>query len=735
MGITCENIHVILSFKAGEGIPLYFQEFSIENKQARFFFYSDNRNNYKYLSSIRPHILKQHFEKFPELSNEVICYHDSDILFRERLDESLLEKTDYWYFSDTRNYISSVYLKRFGNDFFEELCNTVNIDPKLVELNEKNSGGAQHIMKGVDAAYWQRVESDSETIHAFIHTFNESRKGNLNTPQAWCADMWAVLWNAWKLGKQVRLHSELEFSWPKDHISRYYKCKIFHNSGVFSQDKREYFCKLLFKESTPYDVDHSSVRKDSCSIIFVEQIQRLARRQKKDTVSDCTLVINLKSLIDTSTQARFEQYINYLYKYISIDIHIVEKGEWIGVNQNLVKERVRHYLIGKSNIDQHIKKKVRTTYFIYLDANVLLPVKNILSAIELLRKKDMTFVSPMNEVREMTIHQYDLFKDTFSKGLDKSNWKAKGRLDYLESFAMSKNAFVESGGNNEEWHYFYEDGFNLEREYRLRCLRFTIEKVELTAFKLFSNEHNSELEKKNCIERYLTNSQGTYDDLKRKIASRYYGYNKPYHRKVKIRNLLGGICSLKPLINISSFINKIGLNFEINIKEIKMYENNVGCLNFHDVISESLRNKLDFIIFLNESIIVENRKAIEAFWKAIEEMDYYGLQMLTALNGGDFKRNRKLSNQLFYIENFPSSSCFIIHKSLFNRILYSTFESDKSLENNLNLITEHFGMVAPFIGRPEASNKNDEKYIQLYKDKIKHISRVEDQLSWILEND
>jgi hypothetical protein len=280
-GIFPENIHVVLSYKEGEGIPPFFVEFAKNSTQAQFFFYPDKRTDPKYLSSIRPHILKQHFEKFPELETKIVCYHDSDIIFRERLDEKLLSDTDYWYFSDTRNYVAASYLKRFGDDFFVNLCTSVHISHELVDRNESNSGGAQHIMKGVTSAYWEQVEEDSEIIYSFIKDHNSKLQGHEKQAQAWCADMWAVLWNAWKMNKEVRLHDELLFSWPKDHISRYNELKIFHNSGVFMEDKNDFFCKLLFKKISPYGIDFSKIKKEYCSSKFVELINKQSEIQKK----------------------------------------------------------------------------------------------------------------------------------------------------------------------------------------------------------------------------------------------------------------------------------------------------------------------------------------------------------------------------------------------------------------------------------------------------------------------
>lgn len=734
IGIVPENIHVVLSYKPEEGIPSYFEVFVETNKQAYFFFYPDNRIEPKYLSSIRPHILKQHFTQFPELANRIVCYHDSDILFRERLNERLLSETEYWYFSDTRNYVGGSYLKRFGDDFFRNLCKDICIDPQLVEQNEAHSGGAQHIMKGVTAEYWEQVEQDSEKIYAFIKDYNSKLKNNAKQAQAWCADMWAVLWNAWKLNKKVRLHNELLFSWPKDHISRFYNTKIFHNSGVYDVENKDYFCKLLFKKSSPYDVDFSSIKQDHCSIKFVEQIQRLADKQPKEKIPNCTLLITVQT-VTLYKQQRIIQYINYIYKHLDIKVHLVELGPWPSFNRKLVGRKASYTLWKEDDIGTFIKRRVKTDYFIYTDASILIPLDNILATIEILIKDENTLAFPADEVVEMSVFQYNLFKDTLAQGLEKkNNSKQSNTLDYVECFAMSTSDFTRSGGNNTAWHYFYEDGFNLERQVRCRFLGYSIRKVELPAFKLFPNDHRQIQEQKNSAEKYLEICEDSIDHLRREIAYGDYTFNKPFKRRKNSAKYSVGIASLREGVDPGLLQQYLEVRVTNPLAEIRIVHQDEMSENLKSIVRHAKQDKLDFLLLLSEDLLIENQKDALSFWEAVEAMDYYGLQILSALHGGGFKQEKKLTNSLFWIDTLPHSSLLVIHKSLFDKILDCDFRPDKPLEFNLNQLTKHVGTITPFIGLPKPLHLLDEKYMLRYHDRTNYIKRIEDKLKWISDH-
>jgi hypothetical protein len=224
----------------------------------RFFFYQDTRQQpIYYISSVRPNILKQHFEKYPELTNEVIFYHDCDIIFTKQPDWSPFLNDDIWYLSNTNSYINYDYIISKGQDIYDKMCEIININPLIPQLMNSNSGGAQYIMKNVDAEYWDKVEKDSENLYHQISTLNNIKKAenpDYHELQIWCSDMWAVLWNGWLKGNETKVVPELNFSWATDSIEQWNKSIIYHNAGATCACGGLFY-KALFTNKLPYGLE------------------------------------------------------------------------------------------------------------------------------------------------------------------------------------------------------------------------------------------------------------------------------------------------------------------------------------------------------------------------------------------------------------------------------------------------------------------------------------------------
>jgi hypothetical protein len=246
----------------------------------RFFFYKRKvTENFGYIPIVRPDILQQHFEAFPDLKNEVIFYHDSDIIFRELPNFDEMHDGTYWYLSDTVSYIGSEYIKSKSDDLFIDLCSLVKIPPETVERNQEGSGGAQYLMKNVTSDFWKAVTEDSLKLYRYMADKEDYERTTLqpgihyNPIQKWCADMWAVLWEAWKMGSQTVVTPELDFSWGTSNLSDYERHKIMHNAGVTDETKQTLFYKADFRDSSPFDSDLSYVNPDSASAKYVEAIE------------------------------------------------------------------------------------------------------------------------------------------------------------------------------------------------------------------------------------------------------------------------------------------------------------------------------------------------------------------------------------------------------------------------------------------------------------------------------
>lgn len=231
---------------------------------ASFFFYQDTRTYpVSYISSIRPNVLKQHFEKFPELSQTGIFYHDCDIIFSKYPDflEKMANSGPEWYVSDTISYIGHEYIVSKGHDVLDLMCQTVGCHPYLIRDKQGQSGGAQYFMKGVDHQFFHKMERDCERMYAQVTELNNKKKALDPTHhelQIWCADMWCLLWGAWMRGYDTLISDELEFCWATDPVEKFDRCYIFHNAGVTSESHGAFY-KGAFTNKLPYDHDGSGI--------------------------------------------------------------------------------------------------------------------------------------------------------------------------------------------------------------------------------------------------------------------------------------------------------------------------------------------------------------------------------------------------------------------------------------------------------------------------------------------
>ena len=277
-GINPNWIEVLFAYHespSAEGLAL-----AAKYPMVRFFFYKRQiTENFGYIPIVRPDILSQHFEKYPELKNEVIFYHDSDIIFNKLPDFDAMHSGTYWYVSDTISYIGAEYIKSKSEDLFIDLCSLVKISPEMVEKNQDGSGGAQYLMKNVTADFWRAVTDDSLKMYKYMadremyeRTTLSPDQGHYNPIQKWCADMWAVLWEAWKMGSQTIVTPELDFSWGTSSVSDYEKYNIMHNAGVTDDRKHELFFKADYRARSPFNEDLSYVKQDSASFKYVEAI-------------------------------------------------------------------------------------------------------------------------------------------------------------------------------------------------------------------------------------------------------------------------------------------------------------------------------------------------------------------------------------------------------------------------------------------------------------------------------
>jgi hypothetical protein len=134
-------------------------------------------------------------------------------------------------------------------------------------------------MKGINAKFWANVERDCEVLYKDISDLSNIKKSqdpSYHELQIWCADMWAVLWNGWKLGKETVCHPDLEFAWGTSSESDYDRLNILHNAGV-TTSADGLFYKAEFMGKLPYNLN-LNIKDGTASKKYYEIIQQVEKK-------------------------------------------------------------------------------------------------------------------------------------------------------------------------------------------------------------------------------------------------------------------------------------------------------------------------------------------------------------------------------------------------------------------------------------------------------------------------
>lgn len=199
-----------------------------------------------YISVLRPYTAWRYWSEHPEMKEKAIFYCDSDILFMKDFNVDKFLEDEVCYLSDTNSYINATYfdsklkdvkpelVEEYKKvDVLDEAAKIVGINRQVCEKNNMHSGGAQYLIKNIDADFWLKVKNDCISLILYLRGINKQFFESENKGfQSWASDMWAVLWNLWLREQETRIVPELGFSWGCDPIERIDKFTIFHNAGI-----------------------------------------------------------------------------------------------------------------------------------------------------------------------------------------------------------------------------------------------------------------------------------------------------------------------------------------------------------------------------------------------------------------------------------------------------------------------------------------------------------------------
>lgn len=487
LGVLSEKIHVLISYNPQKGLSPEFKNLIEKDKNAHYYAYPDNRESKLYFSSFRPKIIAQHIRSNPQLSFKTIFYHDSDIILTKspKIFESLLED-NINYASNTDNYTGTDYIiQNAGEQGFLEMCKTINVSPEKIKKNS-TAGGAQYILKNLDADFWERLYINCEKLYAFLCDLNGKLLKNFNSHlQAWCTDMWCIWWMLLDEDKIAKTSPILDFSWinePKKNKN------IIHYTGVFNLDDSRYFVKYKYIMSPPYNDDFSKISQDSVSFDIVKEIDNYRKTiVKNDKIDFADLSILIPLRVDCEERIDNLRIVcNFLLKHFDVKIIILEADSYPKISPNTLPKEIDYHFYFDSTPQLHRTHYLnllimlsKTPYISIYDVDVIVPIKQMEETMNSLREKKYSMVYPFDGLflnLSGTLKKYfsllldDYFLLENIKKIDIVSKRAFGGCIFF-----NKEHYKNAGGENENFKTWGPE--DLERFKRMQSLNYSIKRI------------------------------------------------------------------------------------------------------------------------------------------------------------------------------------------------------------------------------------------------------------------
>ena len=129
-GVNPNKIDILCAIN-NDIVPEDWRKLQNHYNTVRFFFYNDTRSDFKYIPAIYFNLMSNHLKAHPELKDEVLFLHDSDIVFTRRPELDWVRKTNVWSVSDTNSYINYDYIQQKDNAIYEKMCEIIGIDKRI----------------------------------------------------------------------------------------------------------------------------------------------------------------------------------------------------------------------------------------------------------------------------------------------------------------------------------------------------------------------------------------------------------------------------------------------------------------------------------------------------------------------------------------------------------------------------------------------------------------------------
>lgn len=293
MGIPSENIYVL--FGVNKNQELSEGATKLKKYTPNIIPITDDRDKKHYIPSIKPYLITELLKQKPEIG-KCMFVHDSDIIFNFLPEFDKLLNDNIQYLSDTNGYLNFDYImdcdtryakshKGLDNGMLlRDMIDVIGVDGSQVKKNNKNSGGAQYLLKNQTWYMWYKMYKNSTVLYDKLKRFHHRYPIEHGDIQFWTAEMWSILWNLWWWGQETKVVEELNFCWATDTIEKCKTNSILHMAGVTEDMKSRCFYKGDYIEINPFDKLKEDIHyfdyvdKNSATIKYLSEIKKVSQK-------------------------------------------------------------------------------------------------------------------------------------------------------------------------------------------------------------------------------------------------------------------------------------------------------------------------------------------------------------------------------------------------------------------------------------------------------------------------
>ncbi|MDE1193011.1 MAG: galactosyltransferase-related protein [Arachidicoccus sp.] len=248
------------------------------------------------------------------------------------------------------------------------------------------------------------------------------------------------------------------------------------------------------KYSPYHDTQLQEIRKDSCSFPLVQLIESYKKNfdKKRIELTDITFLIPVR--IDSESRLQNIYYLtNYLDKYFTTNTLIIEDDKEQKVDILLLPINCTYNFLYDSNpLFEHTKinnlliKKATTKFIIIQDTDVIVPVQQILQAVNVLRENKYDMVYPYDgsftSVDSLSKEMFGKILDSDLFLLNENKFLTGVKRSYGGSVLIHREKYINAGMENE---FFASWGpEDIERQKRMKNLGYKVKRIEGSLFHL-----------------------------------------------------------------------------------------------------------------------------------------------------------------------------------------------------------------------------------------------------------